>query len=107
MPARTRGNTTLSTMGGIVAPPVRIKAIEDEIKQTVESRMRERLGVPPRQALPDEVVALVASAAATAAQRSIELGVTRDVEEIGYADAGFSYEENPLEAEAFAVQGRI
>jgi hypothetical protein len=82
VPARTRGNTTLSTMGGIVAPPVRVKAIEDEIKQTVESRMRERLGVPPRQALPDEVVALVASAAATAAQRSIELGVTRDVEEI-------------------------
>jgi hypothetical protein len=24
---------------------------------------------------------------------------------VGYADAGFSYEENPLEAEAFAVQG--
>jgi hypothetical protein len=82
VPARTRGNTTLSTMGGILAPPVRVKAIEDEIKQTVESRMRERLGVPPRQALPDEVQALVASAAATAAQRSIELAVTRDVEEI-------------------------
>jgi hypothetical protein len=72
----------LSTLGGITAPPVRVKVIEDEIKQTVESRMRERLGIPPRQSLPDEVESLVASAAATAAQRSIELGVVRDVEEI-------------------------
>jgi hypothetical protein len=82
VPTRTRGNSTLSTIGGIAAPPVRVKAIEEEIKQTVESRMRERLGIPPRQSLPDEVETLVASAAATAAQRSIELGVSRDVEEI-------------------------
>ena len=60
---------------------VGVKAVEEDIKQTVLKRMKERLAVTDGGTIPAELQTAIAGAAATAAQRSIELSVTRDIDE--------------------------
>jgi hypothetical protein len=80
--ARPRIDPRIPIVGPIATVPVRVESVEDDINEAVTARMRERLGIGSEQPLPDDVKTLIGSAAATAAQRSIELAVTRDVEEI-------------------------
>ena len=62
-------------------PSVRVPVIEKAIKQAVTTRMRQRLGIAANKPLPSEVDALVAAAAATAAQNALDLSLTRDMDE--------------------------
>jgi hypothetical protein len=57
-----------------------VKAIEGDIQKVVTTRMSQRLGVAPGS-LPSELKALIATTSAAAAQRAVELAVTRDLEE--------------------------
>lgn len=80
--ARPRIDPRTPIAGPIATVPVRVKSVEDDINEAVTARMRERLGIASEQPLPADVKTLIGTAATTAAQRSIELAVTRDVEEI-------------------------
>lgn len=80
--ARTDSTLASSPLRPITAPIVRVKTLEDEIKKTVASRMKQRLGLKANQSLPAEVRTLIDTASKTAAESSLELAVARDVEEI-------------------------
>jgi hypothetical protein len=62
----------------IVPTTLRVQSLERDIERVVTRRMGERLGVEGR-ALPAELKNVIASASAAAAQRSIELAVTSDL----------------------------
>jgi hypothetical protein len=64
----------------IVPSTLRVKAIEGDIQKVVTARMSQRLGVAPGS-LPSELKSLIATTSAAAAQRAVELAVTRDLDE--------------------------
>lgn len=51
--------------------------MERDIRSTVETSMKQNLGLKTSQKLPDDVAAMINSAAATAAAKSVELQVTK------------------------------
>ena len=64
----------------IVPTTLRVQTIEREIERVVTRRMSERLNVDSSK-LPADLKNVIASASAAAAQRSIELAVTTDLNE--------------------------
>ena len=80
--ARPRTEPVSPIIGDRVTVPstLRVKAIESDIQKVVAKRMGERLGVAPGS-LPNELKSLIAAASAAAAQRSVELAVTKDLED--------------------------
>jgi hypothetical protein len=64
----------------IVPSTLRVQALEGDIQKVVSKRMGERLGVAPGS-LPSELKSLIGTASAAAAQRAVELAVTKDLEE--------------------------
>ena len=64
----------------VTAPVVRVKKLENEIEKAVTKRMSERLGVDA-SSIPAQLKPVIASAAASAAARAIELSVVSDAEE--------------------------
>jgi len=64
----------------LVPSTLRVRSIEKDIQKVVTKRMGERLGVDG-QALPADLKSVIATAAAAAARRSVELAVTTDVNE--------------------------
>jgi len=64
----------------LVPSTLRVRSIEKDIQKVVTKRMGERLGVEG-QALPADLKSAIATAAAAAARRSVELAVTTDVNE--------------------------
>lgn len=64
----------------IVPSTLRVRSIEKDIQKVITKRMGERLGVDG-QALPADLKSVIATAAAAAARRSVELAVTTDVNE--------------------------
>ena len=62
------------------AKPITVKALEDEIKNTVTARMQERIAAAGGQ-MTAPVQQLIATEAAAAAQRSIQLAVAADAAE--------------------------
>lgn len=77
---RTDGVTPITGDRPIVPSTLRVKAIEGDIQKVVSKRMGERLGVAPG-ALPNDLKSLINTVSATAAQRAVELAVTKDLEE--------------------------
>jgi hypothetical protein len=65
----------------VVTRPVGTKSVEEDIKQTVTQRMKERLAVADGGQIPPELQKAIDAAAGAAAQRSLELGLTRDIDE--------------------------
>ena len=57
----------------LVPSTLRVQSIEKDIAGVVTERMGERLGVAPASALPADLKSVIATAAAAAAQRSVEL----------------------------------
>jgi hypothetical protein len=55
--------------------------VEADIKRSVDKAMKKRLGLKGNQRLPGDVAALITSASAAAASRSMELEVLRGAEE--------------------------
>ena len=64
----------------IVPTTLRVQSIEKEIESVVTKRMGERLGVDGRR-LPADLKSVITAASAAAAQRSVELAVTTDLNE--------------------------
>jgi len=64
----------------LVPSTLRVRSIEKDIEGVVTKRMGERLGVDG-QTLPADLKKVIATAAAAAARRSVELAVTTDVNE--------------------------
>jgi hypothetical protein len=64
----------------IVPTTLRVQTVEREIERVVTRRMSERLNVDSAK-LPADLKNVIASASAAAAQRSIELAVTTDLNE--------------------------
>ena len=65
----------------IPAPTPRVKRLENEIAKAVTTRMKARLGVTGNRKLPADVDALVKSAAAAAAETTLETAMVRDIQE--------------------------
>jgi hypothetical protein len=80
--ARPRTDTIAPILGDrpLVPSTLRVQSIETEIEKVVTKRMGERLGVEGRR-LPADLKSVIATAAAAAAQRSVELSVAADVNE--------------------------
>jgi hypothetical protein len=64
----------------LVPTTLRVQSLEKEIEKVVTKRMGQRLGVEGRQ-LPADLKNVIATASAAAAQRSVELAVTADLDE--------------------------
>lgn len=64
----------------IVPSTLRVQALESDIQKVVAQRMGERLGVAAGS-LPNELKSVISTASAAAAQRAVELAVTRDIDE--------------------------
>jgi hypothetical protein len=64
----------------IVPSTLRVQALERDIQNVVAKRMGERLGVAPGS-LPNDLKGVIATASAAAAQRAVDLAVTKDLEE--------------------------
>lgn len=80
---RIQPRTGVSPITGerpIVPSTLRVQAIEGDIQKTVSRRMGERLGVAAG-ALPADLKSLIATTSAAAAQRAVELAVTKDLDE--------------------------
>jgi hypothetical protein len=77
---RTNPITPIPRDRRLVPSTLRVQSIEREIEKVVTKRMGERLGVDARR-LPADLKNVIASAAAAAAQQSVELSVTKDVDE--------------------------
>lgn len=80
--ARPRNGNLTPVLGDrrLVPSTLRVQTLEREIEKVVNKRMGERLGVDPRR-LPAELKSVISTAAAAAAQQSVELSVTKDVDE--------------------------
>jgi hypothetical protein len=80
--ARPRNDVIAPILGDrrLVPSTLRVQSLEREIGQVVSKRMGERLGVAANR-LPADVKDVIATASAAAAQRSVELAVTKDVDE--------------------------
>jgi hypothetical protein len=80
--ARPRNDVIAPILGDrrLVPSTLRVQSLEREIGQVVSKRMCERLGVAANR-LPADVKDVIATASAAAAQRSVELAVTKDVDE--------------------------
>lgn len=80
--ARARTNVIAPILGDrqLVPSTLRVQSMEREIEKVVTKRMGERLGVAAN-ALPADLKAVISTAAAAAAQQSVELSVTTDVHE--------------------------
>jgi hypothetical protein len=80
--ARPRNDVIAPILGDrrLVPSTLRVQSLEREIGQVVSRRMGERLGVAANR-LPADVKDVIATASAAAAQRSVELAVTKDVDE--------------------------
>ena len=64
----------------IVPSTLRVQALESDIQKVVAKRMGERLGLAAGS-LPNELKSVISTASAAAAQRAVELAVTRDIDE--------------------------
>lgn len=100
---RTAGTIASSPIRPITAPIVRVKTLEDAIKKSVTTSMKDRLGLKANQSLPAEVQTLIQTAAKTAAESSLELAVVRDVEEIA-ADTARGAVLNRFDAKVSVAQ---
>ena len=77
---RTGGLTPTTGERLIVPSTLRVQALERDIQKVVSKRMGERLGVTPGS-LPNDLKGVIETASAAAAQRAVDLAVTKDLEE--------------------------
>jgi hypothetical protein len=61
-------------------PNLNVPSLSDRIRQDLEKKVRERLGLSAKEPLPPDVGMLVTNTSQTAASKAIELGVTSDAE---------------------------